>query len=92
MMGFLHNNGIMIVNNWPSQSPDLNVIENMWMMVGDRVERQSFENMDLLWQSIRGDFYAIPDAVVQHLFDLIPKRMKAVLKKGRYRIKYHYYN
>ena len=49
-------------------------------MVGTRVEGQSFENMNLLWQPLRREFYAIPDAVVQQLFDSIPERIKAVIK------------
>ena len=48
-MDFLHNDGIMNITNWPALSPDLNVIENMWKMVGDRVEGQSFENSYRLW-------------------------------------------
>ena len=58
----------------------------MLKMVGDRLEGQSFENMDRIWQSIRREVYAPPGAVVQHLFDSIPKGFKAVIKNRGYRI------
>ena len=57
-------------------------------MVGYRVEGQSFEYMDRQWQSLRREFHAIPDAGVQHLFDSIPKCIKAVIKNRKYRTKY----
>ena len=77
-MDFLPNNGMMIVNNWPALPPDLNMIEDMWKMVGDRVEGQSFEN-----KIFYGNVSIFP-----HLFDSIPKRTKAVIKNKGYCIRY----
>ena len=82
--GFSSQQRKLIFNSWPALSPDLNVIENKSKMVGDRVEGQSFENMDFLWQSIGREFHAIPDAVVV----LIPKSIKGVSKNRGYRIRY----
>ena len=45
-MSFLEENGIMVVNDWTPHSPDLNVIENVWKMLGDMREGKEFTNLN----------------------------------------------
>uniref|UniRef100_A0A8R1I351 Laminin G domain-containing protein n=1 Tax=Caenorhabditis japonica TaxID=281687 RepID=A0A8R1I351_CAEJA len=64
---------------WPSQSPDLNPIENMWEERERRLKvvrasnaKQKFAQLEAAWKSI-------PMTVVQTLLDSMPRRCQAVI-------------
>lgn len=70
---------------WPSRSPDLNIIENCWSMISQRVyDGPQFSNTDDLWTAIDA---AVTDLNVNHrdslqkLYDSIPRRLLAVIKE-----------
>ena len=44
---FIAENGICVMD-WPSNSPDLNPIENMWQIMKDNVKKQMPQNIDEL--------------------------------------------
>ena len=48
-MSFLKENGIMVVNDWPLHSLDLNVIENVWKMLSNKREGKKFTSLNDLW-------------------------------------------
>ena len=61
-MSFLEENGIMVVNDWSPHSPDLNVIEDVWMMLGDKQEGMAFTNLNDLWSFSEKEFFSVPDS------------------------------
>ena len=78
----------MVVNDWPPHSPDLEVIENVWKMLGDKQEGEEFTNLNDLWSFLEKEFYSIPDSYIQKLFESIPRRIRTVLKHRGYPTKY----
>ena len=73
---------------WPSQSPDLNPIENLWsildMKVKDRSpknEKQLFEVLQVAWQSLEPE-------LLTKLADSMPNRIEAVIAAKGYSTKY----
>ena len=48
-MTFFLENCMHVVSDWPSQSPDLNVIENLWAILKNRVFKRNPKNIDTLW-------------------------------------------
>ncbi len=84
---WLEANNIQTIQ-WPAQSPDLNVIENLWDNVGRVVTRERpatrVELINVLhraWNSIR------PDTVAR-LFDSLPRRVRAVVRSRGYPTRY----
>ena len=69
---FLEENGIMVVNDWPPHSPDLNVFEKVWKMLGDKREGKEFTNLNDLWSFLEKELYPISDSYIQKLFESIP--------------------
>ena len=67
-VSFLEENGIMVVNDWPPHSPDVNVIESVWKLLGDKQEGKEFTNLN----DLKKEFYSILDSYIQKLFELIP--------------------
>ena len=40
---------LIAVMKWPPQSPDMNPIENVWKIIGEKVQNRNPENIDELW-------------------------------------------
>ena len=71
--------------HWPSQSPDLNPIENLWGELKRRIGKQTFQNANQLWDFVQKTWYEIPVETCRKLISSMPKRMDKVLKnRGGY--------
>ena len=66
-MQFLEENGVSLLVDWPAQSPDLNIIENVSAEVKRLVAEKSPRNELDLWNVTESVFYRIPDAFVEKL-------------------------
>lgn len=73
---------------WPSQSPDLNPIENLWKDLKNRVSGKKTTNKQALWKEIQEAWYATPVETCRKLIDSMPRRCEAVLKNKGHATKY----
>lgn len=70
--------------DWPAQSPDLNIIENVWGLLKKRLKGRKFESEDELWDAIKLLWFKIPQEFIDKLYNSCPRRMEEVIKmKGR---------
>ncbi len=74
----------MNVLEWPSQSPDLNPIEHLWIDLKMTVHRWFPSNMTELERICKEQWQKIPQSRCTKLVASHPKRLEAVTK---YRVK-----
>jgi hypothetical protein len=48
---FFDDKGICLIADWPSQSPDINIIKPLWKIFKDNVNRSSPRTLDELWNT-----------------------------------------
>ena len=87
-LNYLDNKQVCVLADWPSQSPDINIIENLWSILTSKVYKRSPKSADELWKAIEEKYYSIDDYVIVALYDSIPKRLKAVLQSKGGNTKY----
>jgi hypothetical protein len=85
--GYLRANNVNILR-WPSQSPDLNPIENLWSILDMRLKDRNPQNLDQLFQCLQGGWAALPVSVLENLADSMPVRCQAVIDSHGYPTKY----
>lgn len=75
---------------WPSQSPDLNPIEQIWNKLKnalrDRVDKPS--SLDQLFAFVQEEWHKLPKDFLRKLVNSLPRRVKAVIKNKGGSIKY----
>ena len=74
--------------NWPPQSPDINIIENIWSILKAKVQKRSPKSENELWAAIEQEYYSIDDSVIIDLYASIPRRLQAVLEAKGEQTKY----
>jgi len=81
---FLDHHKICLLSDWPPQSPDLNVIENLWHILKSNVHKHFPTKQDDLWKIAKHEWDNIPRDSIINLYESIPKRLDAViLSKGQ---------
>ena len=74
---------------WAGNSPDLNLIENLWAVLKDEVADKHPSNIPSLIEAIKLVWIReIPEEFCKTLIESMPRRMKVVMKAKEGLIKY----
>jgi hypothetical protein len=74
--------------DWPSNSPDINPIENLWSIVKRRVEKREPRNSDDLMQFMMEEWGSIPKVTLKNLVNSMRTRCELVIQNNGERINY----
>ena len=81
-------NGVQVLE-WPGNSPDLNPIENLWMVLKRKVRLCRPSNVqDLIYHIKRSWCLDITPELCQKLVQSMPKRLKSVIESKGFATKY----
>lgn len=78
VLDFLEQKGISTFE-WPPQSPDLNPIENVWKLVGERARKNNPKNQDELWRFLKIEWNKITPSFCKDLVNSCNRRCQAVI-------------
>ena len=87
-LAYIERKKVCLLSNWPPQSHDLNIIENLWAQLKRKVIERNPRNAGELWTSTKKKLDCIPNNATQSLYQSIPKRLKAVLRNHGRHCKY----
>ena len=79
--------GIQVLQ-WPAQSPDINIIEDVWNMLKYEMRGRTFEDGEDLWKELNRLWKKISVQQIQNLYDSLPRRMEALKDAEGYYTKY----
>mgnify|MGYP000465789738 FL=1 len=74
--------------SWPSQSPDLNPIENLWSILDFKLKDRVVNTLPALFAVLEEGWNSIPVETLQDLVWSMPRRIEAVLAANGYATKY----
>lgn len=77
---FLASKKIKTMDNWPAQSPDLNIIENLWSLLKNKVACMPANNVDELWENCCRVWKSIPNETIRKLYESINTRILEVIR------------
>ena len=85
-LNFLNEIAFRILQNWPPQSPDLNIIENIWSYLRRRVSKRNPKCLELIRFSFH-KFSKRPTVYIQKHYRSVLRRLQLAIKK-EFRTKY----
>lgn len=85
---FFTDEAVTVLEDWPAQSPDLNIIESIWAELKKKVRERMPKNLDELWSFCEEEWQKIPLKKIKDLFSSLPRRIEAVIKANGSHTKY----
>jgi len=78
---FFRNNNISTLV-WPSYTPDLNPVENIWAFIKSQLfkKNKKLTTADETWEEIQRIWYFEVNSMIKNLYNFIPNRLKAVIE------------
>ena len=75
---YLENKKVNVLD-WPSQSPDLNPIENLWSLLDKQLSERNPQNEDQLFEVIKTGWASLEVELLSKLVKSMPRRCQAVI-------------
>ena len=70
--------------DWPPQSPDLNLIEDVWNEIKFRLRGKAFQDKEKLWKEIKKEWKNISNSFIKNLYQSLLRRIEVIEKaKGK---------
>ncbi len=76
---WFNDHGVTVLD-WPANSPDLNLIENLWGIVKRKMRDTRPNNADELKATVKETWASIPPQQCHKLITSMPRRIEAVIK------------
>ena len=77
---YLKRKKIFYISDWPPQSLDLNIIENMGSLLKRNVAKRFPYTIEELWDVAMKEWYRIDDVYIKNLYAFIPRRLDVIKK------------
>lgn len=77
---FLEARAVRLLDCWPAQSPDINIIENLWQILKAKVKERHPVTVEDMWRIAQEEWELIPANTIVNLYNSLPRRVVAVLK------------
>ena len=74
--------------DWPSNSPDINPIENIWSILKRRVEKRKPSNIHELDQFLHEEWKKFEKTIINNLVHSMKSRCLAIIESKGERINY----
>jgi transposase len=83
-------NGVNVLSNWPSQSPDLNPIEHLWSELERRIRKRpkNMTSINELESALQEEWSKITNDVLIKLIESMPRRVEAVIENNGWPTRY----
>ena len=72
------------LEDWPSQSPDLNPIENLWSILDRSISDRRCNAKAELWERLQKAWYKLDSSVLTNLVESMPRRLNAAIDNKGY--------
>jgi len=76
---FLDMLNVCVLSDWHAQSPDLNIIKNLWGTLKKNISRLHPKTKDELWELLQDEWRKVDVNAILELYESIPRRLKAVI-------------
>ena len=85
---FIEKSQICLLSDWPSQSPDLNIIEPLWAILKRNVAQHHCNTVDELWSTCYHEWSSISDETIKRLYKSIHNRLNEVMRNKGHNTRY----
>lgn len=76
---YLREKAVRMLEDWPAQSPDLNIIEHVWDFLKEKVKCRHPSNLEELWRYSQEEFANISNHYITKLYQSLPQRVRYVV-------------